>query len=518
MSSAEELLIDFDEASEFDETTASSASILRRAIHWGSKAVMLVGRLDAARRVELLSVLRVIEVSEEVVLSDADLDFVDLVIVGDVREPLSVPSMLRRRQHFSFTPIVSCASRENLWRDYLEAGTTVVVSQDQQECLLAQSQALLCGTHVFSIARSQIEVSGSPVVVVSQTGSVFMMNGAALAMLNCVEGEWDNLNFLEQVTGPLLREGWSGTVLELLQSAKEKENIECEFYLANGHCFPLLVTVSSLVLREGLLFSFLLKDLTSDKLALEEKQKRDIESIHTEKMIMMGELASHVAHEINNPLAVVQARIALFRDSLEDLSSSLSDEVQKDLLQHVASIEKGATRIQRIVRSLYRFSRNEMDEPFVDVSVAVIIQDTVDLCSSRFVTNGVDLGLPVCTDDIKVHCRPLQISQILLNFLNNAFDAVATSVEESASERWVKLEVKKSEAWVEFRVFNGGERIPEGIAKQVFEAYFTTKPSGKGSGLGLSISQSLAEAHGGQLFVDLQERNTCFVCRLPIKL
>jgi signal transduction histidine kinase len=518
MSGVEELLLDGDEASDLDETAASSASALRRSIHWGSKTVLVVGEVRPEGRVELSSVFRVIDVSEEKVLSDAPLEYGDLLIVGKVREPLPVISMLRRRQYFSFTPIVSLASQENLWRSYLDAGATVVVLENEQERLLAQSQALLCGTHVFSIARSQIEVSGSPIVVVSQAGSIFMMNGAALALLDCSEVEWERLSFLSQVMGSTLREGWQGTVLELLQLAKEKVSVECDVVLTNGKSVPLLVTVSSLVLREGLLFSFLLKDLTWEKKALEERRKQNIESIQTEKMVMMGELASHVAHEINNPLAVVQARIALFRDTLDDVASSISDEGQKELVQHVVSIEKSATRIQRIVRSLYRFSRNEKDEPFEDVLAVTIVQDTLDLCSSRFLSNGVDLGIPAVDSELKVHCRPLQISQILLNFLNNAFDAVATCEEELASEKWVKLDVRRSGDWVEFRVRNGGPRIPEEVVKKVFEAYFTTKPVGKGSGLGLSISQSLAEAHGGQLFVDLEEVTTCFVCRIPLKL
>jgi C4-dicarboxylate-specific signal transduction histidine kinase len=111
----------------------------------------------------------------------------------------------------------------------------------------------------------------------------------------------------------------------------------------------------------------------------------------------------------------------------------------------------------------------------------------------------------------------VQISQVLLNLLNNAFDAVTLQTVD-ASERggksWVQLDVAADERWLEISVINSGTKISRDLAQQVMRPFFTTKPAGKGTGLGLSISRSIAETNGGSLSLDLAGEHTRFVLRI----
>lgn len=112
--------------------------------------------------------------------------------------------------------------------------------------------------------------------------------------------------------------------------------------------------------------------------------------------------------------------------------------------------------------------------------------------------------------EIKISCHPAQISQIILNLLNNSFDAVSV-----LEEKWVRLVVKENKNDVEIQVTDSGKGIPYEYQSKLTQPFFTTKASGKGTGLGLSISQVIAEAHHGELYLDKESKNTRFIVKLP---
>jgi signal transduction histidine kinase len=109
-------------------------------------------------------------------------------------------------------------------------------------------------------------------------------------------------------------------------------------------------------------------------------------------------------------------------------------------------------------------------------------------------------------------CRPTQISQVILNLLNNAFDAV-----KALNEKWVLLEVAcLGTDWIQIRVTDSGAGIAESLATKIMEPFFTTKEIGKGTGLGLSISKGIVETHGGRFFLDRSFTHTSFVIEFPV--
>jgi signal transduction histidine kinase len=111
-----------------------------------------------------------------------------------------------------------------------------------------------------------------------------------------------------------------------------------------------------------------------------------------------------------------------------------------------------------------------------------------------------------------ISCRETQISQILLNLLQNAFDELV----DRTGDRWVELDVTLCPPWIVFSVRDNGPGIPPENRAHIMEPFFTKKPVGKGTGLGLSISRSIALEHGGALELDPDSPHTCFVLKIPL--
>jgi C4-dicarboxylate-specific signal transduction histidine kinase len=227
-------------------------------------------------------------------------------------------------------------------------------------------------------------------------------------------------------------------------------------------------------------------------------------SITSAKMAALGEMSANVAHEVNNPLAAILLR-----------AQRLALLAQKDRLDVPAvvkaarEIDATVERIRRIIDALRFFARQADEDPPRIESVGAIVGETVELCAMRFRQRDVDLTVAPITADLFVECRGAQISQVLLNLLSNAYDAV-----EGAPVRRVRITTDAVNGEVRIAVTDSGPGIPAEVAHRIMEPFFTTKQIGRGTGLGLSVSKGIAEAHGGRLTLDHSSPETRFVLTL----
>jgi signal transduction histidine kinase len=234
---------------------------------------------------------------------------------------------------------------------------------------------------------------------------------------------------------------------------------------------------------------------------------QQIALIASAKLSSLGEMAGGIAHEINTPLAIILLRVEQLEDGI------IAGEFNElETMETLEIIKKTTQRIGRIVQGLKALSRDGKAANPEVTSIATMIEDTLALCHERFRNHGVKLEVLKNESYLKseVECRSVEISQVLLNLLNNAYDAI-----ETVEDGWVRIEVKESGETIDISVTDSGPGIPSAVKDKLMQPFFTTKMVGKGTGLGLSISKGIAESHHGNLFIDDQCANTKFVLRLP---
>ncbi|MCB9026411.1 MAG: GHKL domain-containing protein, partial [Bdellovibrionaceae bacterium] len=246
-------------------------------------------------------------------------------------------------------------------------------------------------------------------------------------------------------------------------------------------------------------------DVTEKKQAeklLDQERARVIEA---EKMATLGLLSSGIAHEIGNPLGALRGRLEMLE------MAAKADKLNKEKIMENVKIGISLTdRIDRIIKALRAYSRDGSKDPNSILDVSSLIQDILELTAEKSRKKNIEIKKLGFDLPIKIACRETELGQVLVNLLNNAYDAVA-----ELNEKWVEIKVEDADDWLIISVTDSGCGIPEEISNKIFDPFFTTKEVGKGTGLGLSICKTIIESHKGEFFIDKKSKNTKFVIKLP---
>jgi signal transduction histidine kinase len=290
------------------------------------------------------------------------------------------------------------------------------------------------------------------------------------------------------------------------------EYYDWSFFVAHPHLYSskifrlLFILASSYQVIGGFLY-FLFQSVKFEAESIENLRKLElvhIQQMQVQKMTSLGEMSGGVSHEINNPLMIISGKVLHIK---RELSKSLP--LENASFAHLEIIERMVERISQIILALRTFSRNSVRDPSEIVLVKDIVNMTLDLCRERYTSSGIELELDF-ESGLKISCRPVEISQVLLNLLNNSYDAVKT-----ASKPKIKIESRSTGDCVEILVQDNGVGVSSDVAIKMMDPFFTTKEIGKGTGLGLSISKGLIESHRGTLNYLSDEELTTFQIKLP---
>ena len=225
------------------------------------------------------------------------------------------------------------------------------------------------------------------------------------------------------------------------------------------------------------------------------------------KMATLGEMAGGIAHEINNPLAVISMSTESLTKQIK--AKTLSDE---KLLAYAERVQRTTERISRVVKGMKSFSRDAGSDPKKSTSVEQIINNTLTLCEQTLESSDIYLTLSD-VPQVRVYCREIEIIQALMNLIQNSIDAL-----EKKEQKNIDIKTKIVGKMVHICVEDSGPRMPDAVVDRLMTPFFTTKDVGKGVGLGLFTSNGLVKSNGGKLYLDRSSPHTKFVIELPIEI
>ncbi|HEY4967783.1 MAG TPA: ATP-binding protein, partial [Puia sp.] len=250
--------------------------------------------------------------------------------------------------------------------------------------------------------------------------------------------------------------------------------------------------------------------------------------IQSEKMAFLGELTAGIAHEIQNPLNFVNNFSELNTELIDELQSELKSgnaneafTISDNIRDNEQKINHHGKRADAIVKSMLQHSMlNSGKKELTDINDMADEYQRLAYHGLRAKEKTFNVKLKTNYDESigKVSIISQDIGRVLLNLYNNAFYAVAEKMKQHPEgyEPTVSVSTRKTGSKVEIRVKDNGNGIPQKVIDKIFQPFFTTKPTGQGTGLGLSLSYDIVKAHGGEIRVDSKEGAfTEFLVQIP---
>jgi len=343
------------------------------------------------------------------------------------------------------------------------------------------------------------------IVLIDANGYITEFNLAAEKMFGYERKDVLGASFLEKLFPEALRSQVTHEFAEIMENRVPKR-IELQSVRANGDEFSIELSAAPVPVEERFLISMYIRDLSEQKQMTRKLEEQQAIVVTSSKMAALGEMAGGIAHEINNPLAVINSLSSQLEEIMQE------PEIDRELVKEMTvEIVKTTDRIAKIVNGLRSFSRDGSRDPLVPTNVKQVIDDTLSLCRERFYSSQVRIDVSDFDPTLVISARAVEVSQVLLNLLSNAHHEIA-----GFQDKWIKVDVRKNSDSVEVAVIDCGPGIPAEVQRKLFQPFFTTKEVGKGTGLGLSISRKILENHGGSLRYETAQNHTCFVLKFPI--
>jgi two-component system NtrC family sensor kinase len=265
------------------------------------------------------------------------------------------------------------------------------------------------------------------------------------------------------------------------------------------------------VLFVCVVLNFIVSSRLIDWIRTSEKNREEAiaRSEHANRLASIGRLAAGVAHEINNPLAIINEKAGLMKDII-DITENVPH--REKLLALIAAIAQSVNRCRTITHRLLGFAR-QMDVNLEMIDINTVIREVLQFLEKEILYRDIRLELDMDNGLPSIESDKGQLQQVFLNIINNAIDAVQ-------EEGFIKIKTfRYNQDSVGVSIRDNGHGIPADKLKQIFEPFYTTKEKGKGTGLGLAITYGIVNKLGGEIKVDSEVgRGTVFTVILPLRV
>ena len=340
-----------------------------------------------------------------------------------------------------------------------------------------------------------LDASLEAVVIADLEGRIIRANPAATRLFGDLIGR----TIGESIVPPHMRAAHERGFAHHVATGERRvigKRLELEAVHAEGHVFPIEIQLEEITQGEDRVFAAFVRDLT-DRRAMEAEVVRQRELIHqNEKLAALGTLLGGVAHELNNPLAVVIGRASILENSL----AGTGDEAT------VRKLRDAADRCHRILKTFLAVAKqNKPRRGAVDLND--LIEGALEFTAYGLRQNQIAVGKWLDPELGMIDGDRDQLTQVLVGLILNAQRALAAH----DGPRSLTLRAQGDGAFVTVRVEDNGPGLSKALQARVFEPFFTTKAFGDGGGMGLSLARGIIEGHGGSIAFDPKQTSGCAV-------
>jgi two-component system NtrC family sensor kinase len=372
---------------------------------------------------------------------------------------------------------------DTLFQFFLGFGILLTLLDDVARERIQERTARLREVAASEARLAQIVRSASEgIVLLDGERRVAHLNPAALEMLECNAGDATAKPFDQFLRAQDHVTLWAGLAATRPAPASPVvSRLELTGVRSGGEAFPLEVSLAALGEGPAEGYVLILHDMTEGTRLRVEREQMQTQLAQAARMETIGRMISGVAHELNNPLAAILA-------FAQDLSSQARSPEDREAL---TTIVQQAQRCRAIVQDLVTFARSKREErePIAPAELAARVRPAFE---RQAAAQGARLVIDLAPELPLLEVNPSAIEQVLTNLLGNAFQAIGGAGE-------VTLRAEVASARIVFEVEDTGPGISPQALPRLFEPFFTTKPPGQGTGLGLSVSHSIVEQHGGSI-------------------
>ncbi|EQC47403.1 PAS domain-containing sensor histidine kinase [Bacteriovorax sp. Seq25_V] len=241
-----------------------------------------------------------------------------------------------------------------------------------------------------------------------------------------------------------------------------------------------------------------------------ENKRLNEELMVSEKLSSIGEISAQILHEVMTPLSIISLSIENLEDEIDELQ--LQGAKSLPIKTNLTEIKMNYEKIEEIFENMRSILVRKNQGESINVNIKTTIAKTLSLVNAKMKSRNIAVNYQAVNEKLNIFCTETDLSQIFLNLLNNAADAI-----EKLEDKWIEIKASADNSMIKIEFQDSGKGIPEEIRANIFETLFTTKGENRGTGLGMGVVKKLVERHLGKIYIDAEADHTTFVLTFPFQ-